>query len=496
MNAARCVGWGWVAWVAMGAVPPAGAQPWLRWVPEQSNAVAVVDMQRLLDSPLADSRQWKDELIQQHQQGRLATPPSTLWLLRATQWRPDAEPLVGSPAAIGLYLLPNDVNLRSLARRENGPIGKVADRFVVLSARESFFVRLQPRLLGRLDGADSRTLSQWILGVDERPYGNLDPYVGRALADGARAEIVLAANLADRLPPGRVRGWLANQPPSDQPLDPEVLAGLFEALLGARVAVEVGQRAEATVVLDFAAQLPPEAQRLREPILRLIGGFAPDMHQVRYAVDGEAIVVQAVVGERTLRRLLTLVDAPDPLKRLRSPSETFSPTPPSGIGSRQYDAQAVSMLRDLFRRTQVVRRFHAAARDCEQVAGRIDELPTLGVDPELLDFGARTASRLRSMAAMLRGVPVELARLQRTITYEYLPTYGAFNLTTLGPIYYPTYVEVRSNVTQVRTQQAEALRQASRRRDEMWDEIVAQRQDIARKMEIRYETEFDTPIIR
>lgn len=112
-----------------------------------------------------------------------------------------------------------------------------------------------------------------------------------------------------------------------------------------------------------------------------------------------------------------------------------------------------------------------------------------GVDDDLVRFGSVAAHHLRALSASLRGVPLKVNALERTITYQvraapYSLSYDMW----FGYRYVPSpgFVWTASNLAKVREQQASAIANGAEERNAVWNLLQSERSEIRHKIVDRY----------
>src|SRR5579863_6677487 len=93
--------------------PAAAAEPnVLRWVPGSCNAVAVIHMRKLVNSPLGKREKWADEVRRQYAEGLLSAPPWVREVVRATMIGASAK----GATAYSIYLMDQQSVIADIAR--------------------------------------------------------------------------------------------------------------------------------------------------------------------------------------------------------------------------------------------------------------------------------------------------------------------------------------------------------------------------------------------
>ena len=189
--------------------------------------------------------------------------------------------------------------------------------------------------------------------------------------------------------------------------------------------------------------------------------------------------------------------APQPQSESKSSTQVVStklPTGPDSEASQSYFTSVYQILADLEKMNRKASDYNRTATWHENFARKIDQLPVRGVARELLTYGADVSSKLRSLAASLRGVPLQLNRLENSITYDvkYNPGFVAQNW--WGAVgYQQSNYDVRSNSGQIRGEQATAVAAGAEQREDIWRMLADQTTEIRLKMLDLHHLELQMP---
>jgi hypothetical protein len=172
------------------------------------------------------------------------------------------------------------------------------------------------------------------------------------------------------------------------------------------------------------------------------------------------------------------------------------PAKPTLNASRNYYNAVNQILDDLEAMARKGKNYNKTAVWHDNFAKKIDQLSIRSVDPQILNYGAAVASNLRALAVSLRGVPVSVNRLERSVTYnvQYQPGgYRPYNDSIWSSVgYQPEWVNVETNQAEIRGKQAEAIEAGAKQREEIWQIISSDRQQIRLKMQETFGRDFDT----
>lgn len=304
----------------------------------------------------------------------------------------------------GYSTMKTPVDAEKLATKLGGYVEEISDRKVVWSPGQTYFVPGKENRLGILRPADRSLLTQWIDGLKGTlgtPYlqSQANPpedYLSMMVAidlDGALSPVPMAKKL-------EVFDSLKSK-------SPETVAGILASAKG--LTVLIGRRGlnECIVKASFGkspASLRPVAADLLAEILERAGSSAPEIKTWKVTTKDNTLSLQGPVTESTLSGLLSVFSLQDQARKTAGLSAGESS---SRTKAQQQAYQTKSYFDDV---TDIVERTRkhksqttgALANWNDARARQIDELGTLGVDPDMIQYGTDVAELLRGNALTVR----------------------------------------------------------------------------------------------
>jgi hypothetical protein len=469
------------------------------WIPEDINAVAVVRAGELLKSPRAERESWRHSSSEGFLSGSFTLPPDCELYLRATRFRPGA----GDDWSVALLSFSRPVDIQRVAEQEQSPVQQVQSKPAVLSRRNCFFAVLTPQLLGVVSPAHRQDLARWIERSQRKHDATLNRYLDELLL-GQSAGITLAIDLSEMFEPDRLKSKLISMGAMighQQNIDQ--IAARVMNVRGLRLDVYVTDQTMATLTLDFASPVGSDAPLMRAILLEALGDLGVALDSFDHAqpqVDGSSLRLAAQFTDEDLRRVMTLVLTPHPVA---APPAAAAPPPPNEVPASRGSPRVVGdnnvryfravdqILRDLTKVNRNAKDYAKTATWHDNFASKIEQLPSLAVDPDLVRYGDSIAAKLRSLAASLRGVSVQVNTLNSAIVYntKYDPGWEQVGWWSYG--YKPPSWSVETNLGQVRQNQAEAIAAGAQDRETIWQMINDERARTLTSMTERYGPSFD-----
>jgi hypothetical protein len=470
-----------------GAVLPAvcvAEESDLRWIPGTCNAIAVVRMRQLVDSPLGKKEKWGDRARRAYTAGLLSAPSYVNEVVRGTVIPSGAG---GSPL-YAIYASRRESGIADVTKHEGARGEKIEGHMAVLSPRNVYFVQLAPGLIGALQPPDRELVSRWI-DAGEKASNEISPYLREAIDGDNGAQVSIAIDLAGKLNEQSVRHWINGSSALRARPDRERLTSQLASLKGIRLSVLVTSAIQGRIQLDFASPVGAGADGLRAAILAWLddaGGRVEMLSRAKARATGNSIVLDAPLDEQALRRLMSLLESPTPSDET---TEKVDVGKANGLASAAYYESVYQLLKDLDRKSKNASNYEKTALWHENYARKIDNLPTADVDPELPQWGHSVSEGLRALAASLRGIPAQVDSIKRSVRFDTKTYNRMYAIGPDGPLYAPVGVETTNNLSDVRANLSEAVSKNADQRDSIWaminDGTAAIRQRLEEKYQIR-----------
>jgi hypothetical protein len=489
--------------------------PLLRDLPDSTNALIIVNLQGLKLSQVGVRENWAKKYETCYAAGTCSFPPQTRKMVQGVQI--DLSKM--SPIwAIGLVRMERPVPMATVTRSEASAPDQLEGFPITLSQRHAYFVELEPDLIGVLFPANRQQLGHWLRFVRRNKESVLSPYLTKAASPADPSQVIMAMDMADGIDPAAIkRGLGASKVLADHPgYDVGDVAKIVSTVKGIRLAVSVDDAIHGRLTVDFNGAVTPLKDIAKPLLLEALsesGLYLEDLANWSTQVDEKSLTLSGTLTTKAFRRIATLIQTPSPAS---APVELGGPTPPQTIENRQLSPVVVSsqnyygavgtILNDL--REQKGKSTKELATWYDRYAQRIDQLPILNVDADLLNYGADIAGKLRVVGLSLKGIAIEDKYLQRMREQQYaglrqivgyapgpFDPYGGggwngWGYGYGGPDYTPAIVAGANNQIRMRATQENMIIQSKYARDQIWAMIDAETAALRRKLVEKYQTEF------
>jgi hypothetical protein len=353
-------------------------------------------------------------------------------------------------------------------------------------------VALTGDTLGLYYPADRQAAMRW---AESKPAELPSEYLAKGIgyAENNDTQIVFALDLDDSLSSASIRQWIESGPfAGAKQLNAQGAANLIASIHGCTMGIKFTDRAIASWRFDFGGDakiLEPVAKPLMLHLIDRMGLSLASMSGWDTSVNGNSMFIKGELGVSDVRVLLSvLAQSPETLDRLKLSPDTGGSQNASltktDASKMQYD-MLKKILRDITHPTQSILTSGAKAKYLERYAMKIDELPILNVDEDLLQTTAEIAMRLRVQAERLRGNQIQAGTYSnnsRDFGNDYNNNYySGYNQSNYGRQYGLTDQQVAQRLGRANS----ALTGAEQKK-----EIANMMAELRRTLTQRYQVEF------
>lgn len=457
-------------------------------VPQGANAIMAIDVAKTLTTPLAKKNGWDRKLTDGGADRPLYLPPEADKLLSAAQI--DITRNFTKNWSVSLFGLTESIPIGVVARLEGGYVDKIEDVDVAWLPSDAYVMKTGETTLIMQAPANRQAAARWIESQKNSQAMQVSDYLGVALAAMNRApHVVMALDSSNAIQRHRVEQQLQQSGFLEKhSLNMEQVAGLLASLQGAVLEITFTDKVNAMVRIDFAQSVPfnkTVAKALVLATLETKQMSLPGIDSMSFSVADKSIVLEGELPMDSLRRLLSLME---PASTKFSSLKDANVEQPSGDdmakNSLAYFQATQSLMKDL---RQKAGSYNSDAFWIDTYANKIDKLPILHVDSDLLNYGENLSETLRVMSgarrtARLQGGAAARSDLsQGTITNYGYNGYGYRNFSYSGP---------RSRETEAGNAIANAAASGTAVKLQGWQLIDNATQEVRRGLTERYNIEF------
>jgi hypothetical protein len=397
--------------------------------------------------------------------------------------------------------------------------GGTADQFgkfgAVALPGDAYVVQFAPQMLAAMSPANRQLVGRWVREAEASPDLHLSPYLKEAFgyANFIGTPLVLAMDLEDVATPDAIRQMLEE---SGKYKDAAVLqqrVNLLASIRGATLGITLTtDEPFGKVKVDFRQDVDVTADEAKTMLLEALakrGAMLDELEDWTAKVAGKQATLEGSLTRSGMKRIASLFDRPPAFKKdAEAVAGTTSPdqSQPTAQASQEYFRRVSELIEDLRMKPKQQTGGRTIAQNavwCDQFARKIDKLPILGVDPELIAFGAnvtvglRQASESIKMIGARKGVRQANTQPQydyytygTTYGYSYRSGYGGAGYTpygTYGTVGVPNTQAYSQELARIATE--ETISGATDARA-VFTQLQTALADMRRKMTVKYNVEF------
>ncbi|MEM9353862.1 MAG: hypothetical protein AAGA92_12680 [Planctomycetota bacterium] len=370
-----------------------------QYVPDSANAIALIDVAKVLKSLVAREGGWAEEHRQMHDAGATAIPPKATSFVTAAHI--DFE-LMQTPWEVSLAQVRQLPSARRIAEITGGRLDRIGSFQAVERPNDTFVVRLGSATVGAMAPANRQRVLRWLRERGEPDGSQLSPLLQQAVltATGGDYAAVIALDAEGVFAPDEMAAALKDtdgmEPHHEAAADP--MAGFRGVEL--RLVFEDAVRGELRMVFaGDAAKLTPVAKPVLLSVLAKQGAQIDEFSEWEASAEGNAVVLKGELSGAGLRRVLSVVSGPASPLSLEGDSADGGDDPDAAIAeaSREYFRTVTGYLDDLVARDEQLGSLNQVAFWVSRYADTISSLDASGVDDMTAGYGMEVVQRLGEM---------------------------------------------------------------------------------------------------
>ncbi len=383
----------------------------LRRVPESANAIILIDVERMLMSPIAMKEKWREKANSADRE-TLHFPINSVRYMLASKLNVVAD--FENLWDVALIESIDPVSLPYLAKMEGGYLDSLEGQEVAYSRRNAFFVSLKPNIVGVCFPANRQDLGRYLRSLKRHEKPQVSEYLENAVTQAhGKDQVVVALDLGDLFTSRQVRELLHGaESLAGKEIDLDAITKVITSIKGVTFSVQAAERLTGKMRVDFGESPTPLKEVAKALLFEAIENkgmmLDDEIKNWRILFEPKAVTLEGRLSTKGLRMLTDLIPFPAETVALKEdspkPGETVAASGGSSSGadskattSKRY-FQHVSLLIDTMRTDAPnAASPKLARRMVDNAALEIDRLPVLGVDEDLIAYGAGVSSTFRNM---------------------------------------------------------------------------------------------------
>ncbi len=476
-------------------------------LPYGTNAVAIFNVEKIKQSPMAIKEGFAENMEQAYRAGLVRIPPHAKRFVTAAEIDIEFMTPVYEVAVCDVDTQPS---MKKIAQKYSGTTDTLNGLAAMKLATDTYVVQLDRQTLGVMRPANRQAVLRWVRDSASASGPKLSSYIQKAAgySDDAGTDIIMAVDINGAFSLERVVKYLKGKQAmlDDAKVRLDTAARVLRSVDGLRVGIRIGEKPVGKIVVDFRdpVSLPTEfAKNLLLEILADSGAQFDDLDQWKCKVGGSEISLSGTLTRDGLRRLVSLVDSPVPAHAAGEPVSPSEAKPDKVATSLEYFQTIESLFRGLRRDWKNRKTLASGSLYLDRYARKIEKLPMLSVDSDLLDYGQYVAGQLRVASKAVRTMGIRGGARQAQVSgYDANPTasrvaaggrhsyYGGYRFGWARQDYYNPHDVMKQVGDERRKIRAQEKAVMATDVNTIRDEIIAATNEVRRGLTERYQTEF------
>jgi hypothetical protein len=478
--------------VAAAATRPApaavDAEDLARFLPDQFNTVAVLNVRAMLASPRAEREGWGKADAKEFLAGAVPVHPSVQRIMLATEITPSRP---GFGPTVGVIPLREAVDLERLAKLHGGEVTTIGEDEVVACPDDvNYLFPLADNVVGVMRTDHKPDVGKWIKHAKDSRRSPLSVYMNQSIFRSGRTNhIFVGIDTADLIGEKKARALVALSPSLKDNPDAAAIQTFLTGLRGLRFTANIrNDGIDARILVDGRVEprFKPEAfKNLFVEVLERNGAMLEDVVGATPTIEARSVILTFKISDADLSKVLSIFSIP-----LHSIGDDV-PVVPNEISpdaTRRYFRAVNQQTENLRRRGINLDDLGRTALWHETAANRIESLSVLNVDPAAVAFGRGTAGRLHLMAASLAGLPLKGQELDNKLYAVVSPHMHGMGWGWGG--FGTGQMITQTNAPQIIQKKQQLIRDDTDSRNRLWKQIDDERAKVRAALREKYSGDF------
>ena len=312
------------------------------------------------------------------------------------------------------------VSPEKIAKLVDGYVDEIEGRKVVWSPKNTFLGTIGDDRVVAFRPANRKALAKYLREKKASGPQPLSPYLQSVVKRGTvKSPVVLGLDLEDVVSGAGLKDQLKslNSLAGDDPKIDDV-AKLLLQIEGVTFIVKAEDKARGMIRVDFKSS-PQILEKAGKPmfveILGRAGASIPEVADWKAYVQENTLFMTGNLDKNSLSHVLSLFNTPYAIGAMHSSSggednEQDSLLQKQAKASLRYYKSVMKIVEGL--RGTGAQTLGQRGLWCDREGRKIDNLPILNVDPELVEWGGQVGSLLRGTGLNIRGVNMKAATME------------------------------------------------------------------------------------
>ncbi len=368
-------------------------------VPGSANSIVLIDADAVLASPIAKANGWEKRYSDGSADRPLYLPPEADKVVVAAQL--DQVRGFTQSWEVALMGMKEPFSMSLVARAEGGYADTINGVKVAWVPSDAYFIEVDPQTLGLMAPANRQAIARWADRATKPATAELSEFLTASTKlVGQGAQVVMAIDTTDAIQAHRVQTQLEKSDLAKS-LDVASTVQLISGMKGLVLQIAFTDKVQATAIIEFSNSVTLTEAVAKQLVLKGMDTMQmslPGTEKWTCRVSGNSIAMSGELETDALRRVFSLLEIPSTkFSSLKDENTESSSQDDIAKNSLAYFKSVNSLLTDLRARSKS----SGGGNDAywiDRYAIKIDKLPILHVDDDLLEYGEKLSETLHIMS--------------------------------------------------------------------------------------------------
>ena len=404
-------------------------------LPRSANAVLILNVDKALASPTGKFEGWQDNIEKSFESGISRVPPGAKRFVLAAELDFDYLKPMWEAAVIDAA---SPISLPAIAKKRGGATDTIETLSAVALPEDVYLIQFDDQTLGAIGPANRKMATTWLRDI--KAGLTMSNYLSQAASysDATGSEIILAVDLDGAYSLESIVAYLKQKPAvTSGDVNIQKAAKFLADVKGLRLGIRLTQPPTAAIAVDCGSDVGVDAATAKNAFIQVLsdgGMLLPEVREWKCTVKGNEVSLNGKLTRSGLRRVLSIVESPT-ASEPTSVTKTDAKAPATSTDPKKQMADATlkqyravtEMFDDLKGEMKDAANLAVTTIYFDRYAKRIERLPVLDVDPDMLDYSSYVASSLRAASGSVRQMGIRGSAREAQVTssdvgYDY--SYG------------------------------------------------------------------------
>ncbi len=375
-------------------------------MPNGINAIMSVNVERIVNSAIAGKEGWNDNHAGKLASGLIFVPEGSKHVLLGAVMDWDAFHPRQTNVLVTMDKVPPIDIIRQIT---DGSVDDVQGFQVVETNNDRYIVRIDDNLVGSLRPAIRQSFTQWLGGMKAGSEPRIRDYLEQGLgyADELGTEVIVAFNLEHSVSRSRVMDRIRDsEVVRENSLNAADVSKMVASVKGLTLGITVRDGIYGAVKIEFnedISSLKPVAKELATAIFNRAGLHLDEFDTWAIDSDAHQLKLAGDMSRQSFQKVLSIVDAGS-----HESTQYASTDEMEGSGyddpvtvTKKYFDTVNSLVDQLQPRMSAGQAYTRNSNWLKRYADKLDELGTLNVDPQMIDYGDFVSQSFRDASMLL-----------------------------------------------------------------------------------------------